>query len=73
MENLKVQGMQMVIDAQEDLIKEYEKELKRLRRNNLRLKMHMNVLVHTPACDTARKIRKEYMPVNFSECTIYYN
>lgn len=65
--------MQLVIDAQEDLIREYEKELRGLRLSNLRLKLHMDIIVRTPASNTARKLRKEYVPADFSESTIYYN
>jgi hypothetical protein len=42
---------------EKEIVKAYEKELKRLRLNNLRLKLHMNVLVNTPKCKTAEKIR----------------
>jgi hypothetical protein len=38
----------------------YRKELKRLRRENLKLKMHMQVLVSTPRCYTSRLIRARY-------------
>lgn len=43
--------------TEKETIKALEKELKRLRLNNLRLKLHMNVLINTPCSKTAEKIR----------------
>jgi len=43
-----------------DTIKVYEQELKRLRLNNLRLRIHMDVIVRTPRCMMAERLRKEY-------------
>jgi hypothetical protein len=63
-----------LLEASEDLAKEYEKELKRLRMNNLKIKLHMEVLVHSPFSKTASEIRKTYCEVpDFSESIIHFN
>jgi hypothetical protein len=41
----------------EQHIKELEAELRRIQRKNIRLKMHMEVLVSTPYSKTAERIR----------------
>jgi hypothetical protein len=46
-----------ILESQKQLIKELARELTRIKRNNLRLKTHMQVLVGTPRCKTAEKIR----------------
>jgi hypothetical protein len=51
-----------------------EKELKRLRLNNLKIKLHMEVLVHSPFSKTASEIRKTYSKApDFSESIIHFN
>lgn len=46
--------------TQKQTIRELEKELRRLRLNNLKLKMHMQVLVNHPFNFAASKIRSIY-------------
>jgi len=50
------QVKQEIINAQGNLIKELATEAARLRRKNLRLKMHMQVLVGTPKCRISKRI-----------------
>jgi hypothetical protein len=71
--NKKELGLALVIKAQEDLLKAYEKELRHLQRKNLRLKLHMEVIVRTPQCNTAAKLRKDYSTADFSDSVIYCN
>jgi hypothetical protein len=61
---LKEKGMQLVIDAQEDLIRELASELTKLRRRNLALKTNMQVLVGLPASKTAAAIRMDHAGSN---------
>jgi hypothetical protein len=42
------------------IIKELEKELRRIRRDNLKLKMHMQVLINHPLINASKKIREKY-------------
>jgi hypothetical protein len=63
-----------LLKSEEELIKEYEKELKRLRMKNLKIKLHMEVLVHNPFSKTASEIRKIYsVTPDFSESIIHFN
>jgi hypothetical protein len=63
-----------LLEASEDLARGYERELKRLRMNNLKIKLHMEVLVHNPNCKTASEIRKTYNEApDFSESIIHFN
>jgi hypothetical protein len=56
------------------VIKELEKELKRLRLNNLRIKLHMQVLVSNPASKTSDDIRTRYQGKGmFEESILHYN
>lgn len=48
-------------------------ELKRLRRNNLRLRLHMEILASTPECRTAEKIRETYGDKLFNNSIIHVN
>lgn len=43
-----------------EIIRELEKELRRLRLNNLKLKMHMQVLINHPSGYASAKIRGIY-------------
>ena len=52
----KEQAVQEIITAQGTLIKELAKEVARLKRKNLKLKMHIQVLVGTPDCRTSKRI-----------------
>lgn len=38
----------------------YEKEINRLRTDNLRVKLHMEIIVNTPMCRTARFLMEKY-------------
>jgi len=49
-----------IIDAQEDLIKALKDEIRKLCRKNLKLRMHMQVLVNHPLINTSKKIRAQY-------------
>jgi hypothetical protein len=52
-----------MVKADENLrvaFKHLTEELIRLRRNNLRLRLHMEVLASSPECLTAQKIRETY-------------
>jgi hypothetical protein len=46
--------------TKEEEIYIYRRELQRLRRENLKLKAHMQVLVSTPRCNISRLIRASY-------------
>jgi hypothetical protein len=54
-------------------MKNLSEELVRLRRTNLRLKMHMDVLVSTPECRTAAVIRETYGDKVFNDSIIHPN
>jgi hypothetical protein len=63
-----------LLKVSEDLNREYEKELRRLRINNLRLRLHMEVLVKTPSCRIVQKIRTAYgTSADFSESILHLN
>jgi hypothetical protein len=53
-------GMQLVIDAQDNLIGALKDEIGTLCRKNLKIKMHMQVLVSHPIGMAAKKISKNY-------------
>lgn len=57
---LKEKGMLDIIDSQEELIKALKYEIRKLCRKNLKLRMHMQVLVNHPLIGTSGKIRKQY-------------
>jgi hypothetical protein len=61
----------MVTPEQE--IKNLEKELKRQRLKNIRLKLHMEVLFRNPECNTAKRIRRENEIADFDNSTIHMN
>jgi hypothetical protein len=51
-----------------------EKELRRLRIKNLRLKLHMEVLLHHPLSAAAEKLSADYLvKANMSESIINLN
>jgi len=52
----KEQVTQEIIDSQDKIIKELIAELRRIQRKNLKLKMHIQVLVGTPDCRTSKRI-----------------
>ena len=54
-------------------LKNLNDELNRLRRNNLRLRLHMEVLTSTPECKKAEKIRETYGEKIFNESLIHLN
>lgn len=71
---LKEQGMQAVIDSQESLIRELIKELRRLRLNNIKMKMHLQVIIGNPACKTSEDLKQKYKSsAAFSESILHYN
>ena len=51
---------QEIIEAQGELIKELTRELQRIRMSNLKIRMHMQVLVNHPAIKTSCRIRERY-------------
>jgi hypothetical protein len=53
--------------------KDLTAELNRLRRNNLKLRLYMEILASTPRCKTAEKIRDTYGEKIFSESLIHLN
>lgn len=53
----KESGMQMVIEAQEDLINELVKEVRRIKLKNIRINKHMKILAGVPRSKTADQIR----------------
>lgn len=53
--------------------KDLTDELNRLRRNNLRLRLHMEVLASTPECRTSEKIRETYGDRVFNDSIIHAN
>jgi hypothetical protein len=57
---LKEQGMQAVIESQDSLIKELTRELRMIRRKNLKMKLHLSVLVGNPNCKTSETIKDKY-------------
>ena len=68
---LKEKGMIDIIDSQEELIKALKDEIRKLSRKNLKLRMHMQVLVGLPKSRTAARIRDTEKKEEFSE-TIYH-
>jgi len=56
------EGQNQVIKAQEELIRELSKEIRKLSLKTIRLKTHLQVLSGTPSCRTAEKIRQEVFP-----------
>jgi hypothetical protein len=48
-------------------------ELRRLKRNNLRLRLYLEILCTTPGCNKAQAIRETYRSAEFSESTIHLN
>lgn len=67
MNNLKDEGQQKVIEAQEALIKSLTQEIRTLCRKNLKLKMHMQVLVSHPVGLASMMIAKQYSPDLFTK------
>ena len=66
--------MQAVIDAQGGVIKELAAELRRIKRDNLRMRLHMSVLVGSPNSKTAEEIRcKNQDKALFLESDLLYN
>jgi len=58
----------------DEIIAEYEKELRRLQRKNIQLKTHMDVLIRTPYCEAAEKIRKTHRATaDFAEHVLNLN
>ena len=55
------------------IIKELEKELRRLRINNLKYKLHMQVLVGSPNSRTAKRVLQEATGNIFDESIINLN
>lgn len=52
----------------------YEKEIKRLRIENLKIKLHMEVLIKTPRCKTTQRIRNIYgVSADFSNSILHLN
>lgn len=71
---LKEEGMQAVIESQDSLIKELTRELRSLRRNNLKMKMHLSILAGTPCCKTSDNIRDKYKDSAISgESILHFN
>ncbi len=63
-----------VIESKEALIKELAAELQDLKRENLRVKMHMRELVARPQSKTADKLKAKYRDkANMSESILFYN
>jgi hypothetical protein len=58
---LKEEGMQAIIEGQDSLIRELSKEIRALSVKNLKLKMHMQVLIGLPNCEAAKKIRERFV------------
>jgi hypothetical protein len=56
---LKEKGMIDIIDSQEKLIKELTREIRNLSRKNLKLRVHMQVLVNHPKINASKRIRQE--------------
>ena len=48
------------MEAYNRILTDIEKEVERLRRNNLQLRLHMDILLQHPQIRTAEKIRKKY-------------
>jgi hypothetical protein len=70
----KTKGMQAVINAQEGVIKELAAELRMLKRENLRMKLHMSVLIGSPGSKTAEDIRrKNHDKTHSLESLFHYN
>lgn len=64
----------MLLDASQDLNREYEKELMRLRIANLRIKLHMEILVSHPDINTSAELREKYRgDATFKESILHYN
>ena len=61
----------MVTEKQQ--IKELEKQLKSQRLKNLILRLHMQVIVRTPYCASAARLRKRYTKEIFSDSAINLN
>lgn len=59
----RIRLLETLVKYQEDLMKEEEKELRRIRLKNIQLKLHMEVLVSHPIGTAAKKIRQQYSPV----------
>jgi hypothetical protein len=56
------------------LTESYEKELRRLRLANLKLKLHMEVLVSNPKSKTAEEIKQRNQGKGmFAESILHYN
>jgi hypothetical protein len=67
-------GQQMIIEAQEELLKALKKELRRIALKNIRLKSHLQILAGTPYCKTAARIREAATDTEtFSESIINLN
>lgn len=66
--------MQAVIEAQEGAIKELAAELRRMKRENLRMRLHVSVLVGNPCSKTAEEIRNKHQYQSmFLESILHYN
>lgn len=71
---LNEKGMQAVIESQDSLIKELTRELRSLRRNNLKMKLHLSVLVGNPYCKTSENIKETYKSNAISgDSILHYN
>jgi uncharacterized metal-binding protein YceD (DUF177 family) len=70
---LNEKGMQAVINSQESLIKELVRELKEAKRSNLRIRLHMQVLVSNPSSRTAEDVRGKYQVAMQSESILHMN
>jgi hypothetical protein len=70
----KVKALEILLKEEEFLMREYTKELKRLRMANLRIKLHMEVLVSHPDIKTASELRERYRgDATFKESILHYN
>jgi len=66
--------LKMLLDASQDLNKEYEKELRRLQLKNLKIKLDMQVLVSRPDSKAAEIIRNKHQgEASFPESILHYN
>ena len=73
MRDFKTEGLKMLLNASEDLNKEYERELRRLRIKNLKIKLDMEVLVSQPDSKAADIIRRKHQGHILNESILHYN
>jgi hypothetical protein len=74
MKDFKSEGLKMLLDASQDLNREYEKELRKLKRSNLKIKLDMQVLVSHPDSRASEIIRNNHKgELTFSESLLHYN